>query len=408
MVRHKVNMDSIKAGQEELAYSGGRNYHKLVDGKNVIRVLPPYSEAGRFYKIIGTHRATWAGDKVTCPNITFGRKDCPICKRGEKLAKAYGKDAAKAYLPKKTALINVLDMQKADGVVRVLECAPTIINPILNYMSEVESDELVDPEEGQNVTILKKKKGKKTEYEIIVRPKPYDLKANNYDIDAILESLYNLDDFPRESNSDDLYEMLDEIQEAAERGGDDDDERPRGGKRSSRRDDDDDDERPAKRSSRRDDDEDEERPAKASKRRAEEDDEEEERPRKASRPPARAEAEDDDPTEVDEEEEPEEEEEERPRAAAKPAAKAAATKKPAKAAPPPEPEEEEEEPEEEEEEERPAKAKGKPAAAAKPAAKPAKKAAKGSVVDDDDAPTSDDLDGLDDPTMDDPEIPFAK
>lgn len=400
MVRHKVNMESIKEGQEELAYTGGRNYHKLVDGKNVLRVLPPYSDAGRFYKIIGTHRATWAGDKVTCPNITFGRKDCPICKRGEKLAKAYGKDAAKVYLPKKTALINVLDMQKADGVVRVLECAPTIINPILNYMSEVESDELVDPEEGQNVTILKKKKGKKTEYEIIVRPKPYDLKANNYDIDAILESLSNLDDFPRESSSDDLYEMLDEIQEAAERGGDDDEDRPRGSKRSaSRRDDDDEEERP--KTKRRDDDEEEERPSKAKSR---DEDEDDERPAKRS---SRRDDDEDEPkpapnaraAPVEHDEPEEEEEEEEP--VRKPAAKAAATtKKPVKAAEP-----EEDEPEEEEE---PAPRKGKPAPAVKPAGKaaaaaPGKKAK--SVVDDEAAPTSDDLDGLDDPVMD--EIPFG-
>lgn len=210
--RFKTNMNTLKNEQSNFEQGGGNNWMKLVDGKNVIRILPPWSEEGIFFKRVGFHRPPGRiAEKVTCPNFTLGGESCPICKKGRQVFQKHGKDVSKHYLVQKRAYLNVLDMKKADGVVYILECGPSILNPILNFMSETDSDDLVDPNKGFNILINRKNDGGFTKYEPMVMPKVYDLAAHGYDVDAVLGQLNDLNQLIKNPEPDDFYDILDAI-----------------------------------------------------------------------------------------------------------------------------------------------------------------------------------------------------
>ena len=105
-------------------------------------------------------------------------------------------------------------MKKADGKVQILDAPSTIINYLLNFLAEEQSDELVDLNAGYNVAI-KRYKGANgfTEYEVIVRPKAFDLEANNYDVDHILGSLIDLERQVKTPSEQDVDACLSLIQE---------------------------------------------------------------------------------------------------------------------------------------------------------------------------------------------------
>lgn len=235
MGRFKTNMNKLKSDLSSFeSGGGGANWFKLVDGKQVIRLMPPWSEEGVFYKKVGYHRPpgrSEANKKVVCPNYTYGEKDaCPICKARAKVFKDLGKDAARPYAIQKRALVNVLDMKKADGVVYVLDAAASIMNPILNFMAEEDSDQILDPNKGYNVLVVRKNDGGFTKYEVMIKPGEFDLEAKGYDVDDILENLNDLDSFVKEPDPDDFSEILEALnanaygEDEAEVGIDDDDD----------------------------------------------------------------------------------------------------------------------------------------------------------------------------------------
>jgi hypothetical protein len=209
-------MGIVRKAQTSFENSGSKNYMKLNEGSNIVRVLPPWSDRGDFFIKVGYHRLpNRIADKVVCPNFTFEQDDCPICKRGRQIYNKYGKDASKIFMPQKRALLNVLDMKKADGVVYVMDCGSSIINPILNFMNEMNDDSLLDPEQGFNVSIKRRNESGFTKYDVMVMPKPYGLSANGYDVNNILSNLNDLATMIQTPEPDDFYDILDGLNQKA-------------------------------------------------------------------------------------------------------------------------------------------------------------------------------------------------
>lgn len=218
--RFKTNMNKLRADTGSFdTGGGGANFLKMGDGKHLIRILPPWKEDGLFYQKVGFHRPPGrenVSKKVICPDYTFGKKGtCPICKAKQRVYKQLGKDAAKDYAYQKRAYLNVLDMKAGDGQVKVFEAPATVMNPILNFMAEEDSDQLIDLNNGFNILITRKKDGGFTKYEVMVKPGTFDLEAKGFDVDDILDNLTNLDKFVSPPEADDFQEILDALNEAA-------------------------------------------------------------------------------------------------------------------------------------------------------------------------------------------------
>ena len=211
-MRYKTNIGNMK--QEASNFEGGGNadFMKLIDGRNIIRILPPWSEEGRFFQRVGFHRVPGKfSEKVLCPNFTFGANNCPICKKGRAVLEAHGKDIAKPYWAGKRAYLNVLDMKAADGQVKLLEVGPQILNPILNFIAEMDSDELIDPNLGFNVMVTRKKDGNFTKYDTMIMPKVHDLAQHGYNVEEVLNSLNDLSRLVKSPEEDQFFDILDAI-----------------------------------------------------------------------------------------------------------------------------------------------------------------------------------------------------
>lgn len=222
--RFSVNLNTIQDEQDSFKTKNGE-FYALTEGSHLLRILPPWSEAGKFYQKYGIHTPPRRGDiskKVVCMDFTFDQLGhCLICQEGEEVRLRDGKEAAKAYQYKKRAYLNVLDMKKADGKVQILDAPSTIINYILNFLAEEQSDELVDPNIGYNVAIRRYKGANGfTEYEVMVKPKIFDLEQQGYDVDNILGSLVDLERQVKTPSEQDVDTCLSLIQE----GGSDDDQ----------------------------------------------------------------------------------------------------------------------------------------------------------------------------------------
>lgn len=397
MARFKTNADLIEQAKHDIeeaqAGRGNVKYYKSRDGKNLIRILPPYSEEGKFYHKIGSHRIAGGmnkEDRIVCPRVTWN-EPCPVCARGKKVMTARGKDAAKFYMPEIRFVVNILDLQAADGLVYSAEFGNSIMGPMLDFLAEMDADTVLDLQSGYNYMFTKSGSGKKTRYKsAMFLPKPFDLVAKGYSEDDIYAGMNDLSKVPWKSNEEEMSDFSSRLftwakeQEESEEGGNDADAAFGG-----------DDDVPAPRkggakaaaSGIADDDDDLPNP--------EEEEEQAPAPRKAAGKPKPAaivdEEEEEQEPEAEEEEaaeeEAEEEEDEVPAPKAVANGKAGAAKvAPAIKAPP-------------------AKPAAKPAAtvvakaAAKPAAKPAAAKAKAKpapVEVDDDAPGVDEIDGLDD------------
>lgn len=272
--RFKTNMNKLKADQGAFDTGGGGEFYKLTDGKHLLRILPPWAEDELFYQKVGYHRPPGrenVSTKVVCPDYTFGKKGtCPICKARGRVYKQLGKEAAKDYNFQKRAYLNVLNMRKnedgsVDNTVYVLEAPATVMNPILNFMAEENSDQLIDPNEGYNILLVRKKDKGFTKYEVMIKPGVVDLAAKGFDVDEVLEGLHDLGRKVTEPDADDFSEVLDALNAATFDDGDgpqmdddaadpDDDPTPRklksqkvsNGSKALANDDDDDDAPPAK------------------------------------------------------------------------------------------------------------------------------------------------------------------
>lgn len=215
--RFKTNMNKVKADSGAFESGGGSNFFKMADGKHLLRILPPWKKDGTFYQKVGIHRPPGkenVSKKVICPEYTFGKKGtCPICKAKARVYKEMDKDAAKNYAYQKRAYLNVLDMKKGDGQVYVFEAPATVMNPILNFMAEEESDQLVDLNEGYNILITRGKDGGFTKYSVMIKPGSFDLEEKGFDVDEILGNLNDLGKFAQEPDAEDFDEVLDILNE---------------------------------------------------------------------------------------------------------------------------------------------------------------------------------------------------
>lgn len=228
--RNRVNREKLADDSGGFQSSGGREWLKLVDGTNIVRVLPPWNKEGRFFWTIGYHSAGFREERVTCPNVTFKETWCPICARASKVKDTLGREAARLFEPQRRGLLNALHLgvyserdratkwRKEDdiGIVRIWEAPPSIINPIINMVTEDEDDLILDPVAGHNIKVRKFKKGEKTNYEVQPDLKPSDLKKYGIDAAEVLANLHDLAEAGKRVSKDDVLAVMEDLLRKAE------------------------------------------------------------------------------------------------------------------------------------------------------------------------------------------------
>jgi hypothetical protein len=197
-----------------------RIYWKPKQGKNQIRILPPWTDqgqnAGLFWREISVHWGVGADENnvhhLSCPKETPpGGGECPVCDEYERFKSSSDpaeKEAARELRPKSRSYSNIIDMDSptwtaadvaefegkkldsmpevGDPKVQVFSYGPKILKELLDLFCA--DPEICDLKEGRTIHITREGKDLKTEYR--VRP---DLKQTPVPFKGEPE-LHNLDD----------------------------------------------------------------------------------------------------------------------------------------------------------------------------------------------------------------------
>lgn len=157
------SLEAAEAEAEEFKKStSSSNYMKLVEGENVIRILPPPVGKNTPFVLVHQHRIEMDGlkfpMKFPCPRV-HAKMACKYCAEAERL-KATGnpidRDAAYKMLPKLKGFAAVIDRNDEAAGPKILEFGKTIHQGFENVRkSKRLGGDFTDPEKGFDLIIMR-------------------------------------------------------------------------------------------------------------------------------------------------------------------------------------------------------------------------------------------------------------
>lgn len=134
-------IERARAEKERLAKENARRakFYSWIERQEV-RIMPPYSEAGDWFRVFGKHFGLGPDGKtvVFCPRVCFGA-DCPICNSLRPLWKGASKEQQE-WLRKVGAtpryFLNIVAKHELEKGVQVAEVPQTILEELVNLMTD--------------------------------------------------------------------------------------------------------------------------------------------------------------------------------------------------------------------------------------------------------------------------------
>lgn len=174
-----VDLDEMKREKERFSEEMKRTDRlKLVEGKNVVRFLPPIAgQKSPFFRTFVHYLRNPAmpdkgGRPVVCPSKTRNMP-CVICKRVSELRRTGNPtdiEEAKGLGASRRMFANVVNLSEPDKGVQVMEFGPRIYTALLGHLAgedEAAVGDFTNPETGRNVVIERTGTGKEdTRYEV--------------------------------------------------------------------------------------------------------------------------------------------------------------------------------------------------------------------------------------------------
>ena len=210
-----LNIDLIRKklkAAQEADMKRSANYFSFKDGRNVIRILPPWEGSEDFSRVFGKHWGTTEDGSrfcVYCPRDTFG-KHCPVCENIAHEWKSPGlTEERKQFLKDISSgpryLANVIDLNDKGRGIQVAEFPKTVMEEVWKKMvdEDLGVGDVSDPESGYDLIVDRTGKGIGTKY--TVEPKK---KSSKLAYPKWKEEIKNLDAFVKEESDDTLKGFL--------------------------------------------------------------------------------------------------------------------------------------------------------------------------------------------------------
>lgn len=217
-----VDREEIKKDQDRMSTGeGDSRFWRIPDKKSTIRLLPRLENKVP-YKTVLSHRYNANGEKIfgTCLK-TFGKKDCPVCKRSwaihesseEKAIKDMGYDSrATARFMYNCYIVNDPEKPENNGTIKIFSVGKKLQDLILEC---VNSDDLgnavFDPINGFDFEINRKKSGDNPKFpdysssRFILKRGP----AGNIQSWAdVKDKLINIDELIKEETAEELKQKF--------------------------------------------------------------------------------------------------------------------------------------------------------------------------------------------------------
>lgn len=199
-----LEADRAKDAREAIEQDGPKAFY-LKPGVTQVRILPPFSDRGVWYREISEYSFVSDGQRRTVTAPTVDMND-PVAEKRQALLDAGG-DAniklAKDLKPRRKFLFNVLVWSAPPGVefkqgqVYVLKAGVTTKRALLDLDRDAQGGwaDITNPQQGVNLRITRKGTGLNTEYSVSPMPQrtdlAQDLAAVGVNINDI--QLYDLD-----------------------------------------------------------------------------------------------------------------------------------------------------------------------------------------------------------------------
>ena len=205
--RKGVNLGRMLAKVEEQKAKQNRtDFWKPSEGKNVIRLMPPWAEEGDsaelFYREVYIHWNVPPGAEdqtfMLCPKkMDLGR--CYVCDQVDEL---YGSrdpadiELAKEIRSRQRFFSNVIDLNDVGGKdpkVQVWSYGPMIFDDLIGYFCDSEYGDITDPDEGFNITIERTGVSRDTSYKVRLSRHSSSFSDNDFDEGSVYAALKDLD-----------------------------------------------------------------------------------------------------------------------------------------------------------------------------------------------------------------------
>jgi len=176
----KAKLESIRAMQNSYLY--------MKNGDNEVRILPPYDPVKRlWYKEYALHFGVSSDNLPTFCLDNWGEA-CFICEQQLSLKETGDKDADSLKATRRI-YVNALDMSDIKSGVQIAVMPVTVLEKILEFVTDPKWGNLMHPISGRAFTITKSGQGVKgTKYAV----KPYPHASPIPDM-KVLDKLYNLE-----------------------------------------------------------------------------------------------------------------------------------------------------------------------------------------------------------------------
>ena len=184
---------SLKKAQQKLREleAKSKKYWRPKEGRNVIRVLPPWKDSDTFYKEVPTHWLPQGEGNRMIPCRQALSKKCYLCQKIEKLSSMdSAKKQAKAQTMsvKTRILYNIVDKGSVSAGVQEYTSGEGVLRELLSHAVDPEWGDFTDPKEGYDVIINRKGANLATRYEIRLRRNPSPIEDKRW-----LKQLVDLD-----------------------------------------------------------------------------------------------------------------------------------------------------------------------------------------------------------------------
>lgn len=207
--RFKTNIGAMKKQaakvREEAANRGNidTQQFKASNGSNLVRILPPWSEEGFFYKDYWVHFIETTdneGKSVTRPVLCIQKeqgKKCPACEYRAQLNKSSDesdKELAKKFRYSHRYTMQIIDQNNPDKGILLWSVSAKMMEEILKWFEKEDWGDITDPEEGYDLEFTRTGKGMlDTKYSA---PTPATKNPTELDDwETLLEDLIDLDEF---------------------------------------------------------------------------------------------------------------------------------------------------------------------------------------------------------------------
>lgn len=229
--RKKGRRTDLDKSLGALSDLGGEDYWSPKEGKNTIRILPPWNEEGVFFFKGTLHYGVQGESSAPVPCRENIDKDCPICESLDKIA---DREVKRRLMKKTRFYMNIIDRGNISAGVKIFGCSTKQMRQLRSQMEDPDFGDITDLDEGHDIVVEKDSQSNPSmpSYDIRVRPK-----ATPLDYDDWEDELHALDEvvIPSVPDEEDYQEIGDKLLE--DLGG----ESTRKGKKAKKKDDEDDD-----------------------------------------------------------------------------------------------------------------------------------------------------------------------